>query len=391
MVHPRPARTGALSILALPLTAVLAVAACSLTVDVDGLSGAPPSAAVPDGGTGGGGGAGGGAPACIRATFPPAPEGAPEGADVSFAVAVRSIDMGETSKALAGLDLDKTCTCQGEGPSCTYPVSATANHCDSEGGRDNSLAQVFAAILKFAGMGNFSSEYFSGRAEKGYWSLILRVFEYNGGPDDGQVSVALYPTYYDDTFQSDDPNWDGKDIWSLSVDALEDGASADLPRFVDKNAYVAGGVVVASLPEAVIALSGESGNLGIKLTAGTVMGRIEEGPTGRRLRDAVIAGRWRTADIFKAASSFQVSGASLCKDGGFGYTTFKSLICSHIDIASSLGTAATMCDSLSFGMSFQTEPAIMGMPFTPAPPPDPCPPGTDPSNDFCEGLAPGAP
>jgi len=354
--------------------------ACSLAVDLEGLSGRPP--APGQGGAGGGGDAG--PTACQSATHPPPPASATEGGDLDFTVALRSIDLGEMTDSVAGLDLDRTCTCHfNEGASCIYPPYADKDHCDDQEGRDNSMAQVFEVVSGFAGAEVFGSTHFSARAEKGRWSLLVRIYGYNGEPDDAQVTVAIYPTTWNDATVPE-PTWDGNDVWPASSESLEDGATLEKPKFTDPKGYVTNNILVASLPEVFINLSGSGGNLGIKLTAGTVMGRLEKVGERYKIAEGLVAARWTTAEIFKVAGAIKIGGMPLCNDGGSTYAAFKELICGHIDIASTLGAPSTPCDSLSFGMRFEAEPVLLGSPFPPESDPPPCPPEQDPANDACD-------
>jgi hypothetical protein len=355
-------------------------AACSLAVDLDGLSGSPPG---PDGGADGGSENDAGPAGCAHATYPGPPATATPGGTIDFSVALRSIDLGEVTGHTAGLDLDNTCTCHfEEGPSCVYPDFADKNHCDDEEGRDNGFAKVFETLSIFLGPEEFGSKHFSDRAEAGKWSLLVRVYEYNGEPNDAQVTVAIYPTTWNDAAVPA-PTWDGNDVWPASAAALEDGASLEKPKYTDPKAYVADGVLVGSMPQVFINLSGNGGDLGVRLTAGTVMGRIEKVGERYKLSDGIVAARWTTADIFRVMSSVRVNGKPLCDDGSFEYEQFKELLCGHIDIASALGAPSADCDALSFGMNFSAEPVLLGLPYVPEEGAPSCPPEQDPVKDSC--------
>ena len=362
----------------IPPAAIALGGACTLAVDLEGLTGAPGNIG-PDGGSGDAGPA-----TCAHATYPPPPESAPEGGDIDFTVALRSIDIGEESGAGAGLDLDKTCTCHfNEGASCIYPDYADQKQCDDPEGRDNSIAKVFETIQTFLGAEEFGSKHFSARAEAGKWSLLTRVYGYNGEPNDAQVTVAIYPTTWNDAALPA-PTWDGNDVWPASAAALEDGITLDKPRFTDPKAYVTNNVLVGSLPQVFINLSGNGGDLGVRLTAGTVMGRIEKVGERYKLTDGIIAARWRTIDIFKVTSAISAGGMPLCNNGDLPYTSFKDLICRNVDIASTLGGPTADCDSLSFGMKFTAEAVLLGSPYTPENEPPACSPEQDPANDSCD-------
>lgn len=358
--------------------------ACSLAVDLDNLSGGPPKDAL-DGGGGAGGDADAGPTTCESATHPPPPEAATAGGDLDFTVALRSIDIGEAGAAITGLDLDKTCTCHfGQESSCILPDYADEDHCDDAQGRDNGIAKVFATIQVFLGPETFGSAYYSSRAEEGRWSLLVRVFDYNGEPNDAQVSVAIYTTKWNDAVLPK-PAWDGNDVWPVSADSLADGVTLELPKYTDTKAYVTDGVLVGTLPEVHINLSGNNGSVGLRLTAGTVLGKLEEVNGRFKISEGMVAARWKAADVFKIISSITAGDTPLCADGSFTYEQFKELVCGHIDIASTLGGSTTECDALSFGMAFATEPVLLGSPYMPEQEMPNCPPDQDPANDTCDG------
>jgi hypothetical protein len=361
--------------------ALILPGACSLTVDLEGLSGGPPKPG-PGGGAGGAGSDAGAA--CVNATYPPPPESATEGGSLDFTVAVRSIDIGEMTGVPSGLDLDKTCTCQfDEGPSCIYPPYATKDHCDDKEGRDNSVAKVIETVQLFVGPEEFGSKHFSDRAESGSWSLLVRVYNYNGEPNDAQVTIAIYPSKWNDA-TIPEPTWDGNDVWPAAATSLEDGITLEKPRFTDPKGYVTDGVLVASVPEVLLNLNATNGDLGFLLTAGTVMGTLAEVNGRYKLTNGIVAARWRITDAFKVISAIKVGNQQLCKNESFEYQQFKGLLCSHVDIASTLGGPSTDCDSLSFGMKFEAEPVLLGSPFMPEEDQPPCPPEQDPATDTCD-------
>lgn len=353
----------------------LVVMACSLAVDVDSLRQIPEAAPAGD------------ASVCAHATYPgpPAKNNPDEPGTIDFAVATRSINFGDTDATKIGLDIDRLCTCQGEGPSCVYPAYATKDHCDNSEGRDNSASQVIKTVGDFVGgSAAFGSEFFTNRAEVGRWSLLLRISDYNGGADDNQIRLAAYTTKWDDAGQTMTPTWNGSDVWRVSSESLTDGVSPDSPKYKDDNAYVSNYILVASLPDLVFKMDGASGDLGLKLTAGTIMGRIEKTQDGKhKIVDGIVTARWKTSNIFSIASAISINNQPLCNDGNLIYSSFKKIVCSYVDIASEAGAASIPCDAVSFGMTFASEPILLGEVYTPTFDPSPCAPGQDPGDDTC--------
>jgi len=338
------------------------------------------------------------APGCGHATYPQPPDAGTAGGMVDFAVAVHSIDFGEdnvdagASAPPPGLDLDNLCTGGpfDEGAGCKYPWWATADHRDYAKGIDNAGAQVFKYVQSVAGPGSFGSAYYSDRAHAGYWSILLRVSDYNGEPNDAQVRLAIYTTRGldsdPDAGPTGQPKWDGSDVWSVSADSTI-GGDLGAPLYADTNAYVTDNVVVATLPKSEIKFSGGSGSISIRLTAGTIMATIGQENGQWKLTSGVIAARWTLADVFNTLSSANLNGQIFCNNPTqFIYGQFKQEICKYADILSGIGGATEPCDSLSFGLGFTADPAQLGAVFTPMVDPSTCPPGEDPALDSCDTL-----
>jgi hypothetical protein len=134
-------------------------------------------------------------------------------------------------------------------------------------------------------------------------------------------------------------------------------------------------------------MQGATSQVSVRLTASTLVGSIQNPASdnfGWRLVDSVIAGRWRTDDVFKSLGTYAFDGAAFCDDGSFTYSTFKKAICGYVDIASTLGGVTAECDSISFGMSVQTFPAKLGPLYSPDNTLSACPPEQDPALDSCE-------
>jgi hypothetical protein len=363
------------------------------------------------GGAGGGNSQAGnaGSAACQHATWPPAPANPDPGPDdVDLVAAVRRIDVGEENLdrgPLVGYDLDQFCTCLGDGDSCKEPRYAMADHCDGPGGRDNAVASLF----KFAGTfsDNFASASLTSEAEIGSWTMLVRVTQYNGKANDSQVRLALYPSPgidKDPCWPVDTPpRWDGNDPWPVDTVSLQTagaggggtggagctslpGYDIDQPLFFDDEAYVSDFHIVANLPNAGLVLTTDESAVTIKLVAGSVSARLEQANGRWSLREGLITGRWPLADFFKTVGSMTSGGDPICTDHPV-YSLIKNGVCRFPDIASSLGGPTTPCDSMSFGMAFDAEPAALGIIVDASSAGlQPCPPETDPATDSCDTL-----
>ncbi len=356
------------------------------------------------GGTSGGGG-------CKHFSWPQPPAAPDPGADTEdFVMAVRSADFGESDLeqgAKIGYDLDNKCTCQGEEQSCTQPAYAKGDNCDGPQGIDNTAAHIFAAAALFNK--EITSEFHSQRANDGFWSLLVRVQQYNGQPNDDQVSVSIYPSpgFMLDPCNPPDskPEWLGDDVWPIAAVAVEkigggggqggqggcssqgaDGYDINAPKYVDSNAYVSDNMLVANLPAAGLLLSSASNAVRLTFTAGFFTGTLKKQANGWHLDDGILAGRWKLAELFKTLSTLVAGGKPLCTDHQI-YSLVKTAVCSYPDISSELGGQTKPCDAVSFGMKVQAEPALFGVVHESVEQIANCPPETDPAADTCEASA----
>lgn len=339
--------------------------------------------------------------------------------------AVRAINLGEEGLTVkstgereidpgyepVGYDLDGYCTClddagtQGN-PGCNVPsFAADGYRCDFAEGIDSSMSWFFAqaAVL----LDGFSSSGYTMAAEEGLWSLVLRVADYNGEPNDPSVRLYVYNTFgvdpYDCTAPADPdagpppecnidpmvpfsltPAWDGDDCWSVTKATLADPNDLDSTEAADLKAFVRDGVLVASVPKAGIVLAGGDGAFRIQLVAGVISARIAPAGGGYALQDGVIAGRWPLDRVLGSLSEFKVLGSTLCTNIPY-YTPIKLEMCKLAESLSMLGGPTEPCDSVSFALGFQATQAKLGRVCDRPTDLGECTCETDPANDSCEG------
>jgi len=334
---------------------------------------------------GGSGGQDGGV--CAHAGIPQPPSVQDAGGDLEVVTAVHKVFMLEDAQGgPLGLDLDKTCSCQGEGPTCQAETRSVDNgfYCDLEGGRDNAMRRLFIGLGNSIGKPDLGA-FYSDAAHLGHWSLLLKMWGYNGQADDDQVSLAAITTA---SFGMGPPAWDGSDVWPVSTDAFESdgkgGVDLSKPLHVDHLAYVAGGVVVANLPETEITFAGTNNRMVLRTTGGLLVARLTEAAAGWAMRDGLITARLGIEELFAAIGSFRDNaGKPLCTDSIF-YPTGKALFCTAPDILKGLGSPALPCDAVSMAIGFESDPAIIGMAIMQPPPAESCPAETDPTFDNCD-------
>jgi hypothetical protein len=139
-----------------------------------------------------------------------------------------------------GYDIDGLCTCP-DRPSCRNALDGAPN-CDEPGtGRDNQLGSLVSLLIQY---GALDEKGLNDDLANGRYGVILRIDHYNGLANDSRVSVALYDAV--SVGDGGPPRNDGLDEWTVDQNSTQ-GAGV-VPFFVDQEGYVAGGVLVASLP-----------------------------------------------------------------------------------------------------------------------------------------------
>ncbi|MBI5532374.1 MAG: hypothetical protein HY898_06650 [Deltaproteobacteria bacterium] len=320
-----------------------------------------------------------GAQGCESARPPQRPSNTASGGTIEFIVAVQSIDFKEQGDYKSiGFDLDNTCTCQGDGPSCALPSGAVEqDQCDGLGGRDNSAAGLIAA----SAMLGLTSGDFNKDIKNGEWSLLLRVRGYNGQPDDDQVSVAWLVT----NMRSAPPVWDGTDAWPIKTTCLNpDGqGKGDLenPKIIDNNAYVSQGRLVASIKGG--APLDVNPQFSIVVTSSFIVAKVTPSGSSYALEEGVLSGLWIPRDLLKQLAGAKVGGVPLCTDNPL-YSDIKKQVCKARDISANSSIPSQPCDAITMAFAFVSKPALVGAVVTPTPPEVPCTPATDPANDDCK-------
>ncbi|NUP04448.1 MAG: hypothetical protein HOW73_00115 [Polyangiaceae bacterium] len=315
------------------------------------------------GGEGGGGSSGTGTCEIELATPPTAPADPNPGGEIEFFSAWHAVDVGESHMASRpGFDLDGVCACCDvcDTSTCAPPLGTTEEYCDAvEGepneGRDNNAAKFLLAIAELNTA--LTSQGMQQRTEIGTWSVIVRVSQYNGDPDDGQVNVALYST----TGSTASPEWADEDVWNIRQDSLAAGGTLDDALVQRDDAYVKDGVLVAKFEDAQLSLVLPV-NFVVKLQHATFSSRIELADSGKyQLRDGVISGRWGITDAVPALAGMRTMTAPDAPVSCPGdlvtypdYPSYKTALCNLRDEGTIAGPGP--CDALSFGLAFTADP-----------------------------------
>jgi len=339
--------------------------------ELAGTGGGGSGAAGGAGGDVAGGGAGADAngrivPECQSLTVPPPPVDAPPGGTIEAVMAMDSLDFGEgTAITEVGLDLDEKCTCQGDGTSCVPPTAKLP--CDAPRGVDNAGHVLFKQL---AAGGLLNSDALSARALDGQFSILLRVLDYNGEPDDAQVSVEWLIAKGLGAVAM----WDGEDSWPISgASFVENMAPYNTPVSRDLDAYVTNGTLVASLAETTMRFGSFDEGMTIRVVGTILQGKLESGMFSNEerwyLSDVLLTSRWPAKEIFNSIASFRdPNSTTICTDDPV-FLVARAAVCGQLDIFSGEGVVGptTPCDALSFGIKYTSLPARVGSVSDPTP------------------------
>ena len=311
---------------------------------------------------------------CNHAYPPPRPDASdPSDASIELVVAVQTVDFG-LDGGVFGFDLDHTCTCPGP-ESCVPQPAAKAEHCDEPGGRDNSGGILIQALTALSP--DLTTARLDTQLDTGKGSLLFRVRDWNGLPDDDQVEVAVFASNgtlpLTDAGANPVPKNDGTDIWSLDPSSVVGNPPPVVAVNEDVAAYVSGGVVVASVPFGLGVGQGFGPGF-LRLNEALLVATLTATPQGYTLAGTV-AGRWDTRNLLTGLQGVRDpfdSSKYLC-GSDTTYQQFKALICGGADIASQSTNDNTgaPCDALSLAVGITAAPAQIGavVPYSAQTPP----------------------
>lgn len=339
-------------------------------------------------------------PTCSTVGYPDPPVGAAPGVAEDLVFAEYSLELGEITSATdvdryrnLGLNLDRLCTNDLEPTmGCQLPFESYMT-LDGPGGIDNNLGFALSN-LKATGGQFFSSMDMSVALQEGGAGALVRIRDYNATADDASVvvSVAIRAPL---SLDGGAPKWNGEDVWPVESSSLV-SSNLDAPRYVDSGAYVTGGTLVARFDDLSFPLdlvdvrSGSPSTAHLELPLRPAILRCHilfgiwpdialECTLGARvLADDMVGRIWQFPDPTNPS-------IPLCpSDSPTGpYEAYRTELCLPRDLPS--GSADSVCDSLSFGMTFRALPARIGSVITSTPAVDPCPP-QDPKTETCNWL-----
>lgn len=302
---------------------------------------------------------------CTHATVPGRPT-VTDSANVAPIVAVaRQILLSTpTGEVAVGYDLDGVCTIDTATETCT----SDKPHVDPPGGIDNNGGDLFNLVKTKTDVERRINDGIA----LGKTTLLFRLAEYNGMPDDPSIVFSVYasPGLLDGSGQAMPPSFVATEAWALD-DAQFTAISPDVP-ITTTTGYVAGGVVVANLGSAKIGLSS---SFAVSLKSAVLTASLDLTGAKPVMKTGIIAGRWAASDLLHVISRQRTSdaGKALCDDP-VNYGIAKAVICADLDImvdkiADRSGLA---CNATSASIRFVAAPASLGQKRA-TPPDEPCP------------------
>ena len=397
----RSARLAAV-LVALGCAGAITAVACS-----DSYSSAPETAAEAGVDASGEGGAREGQDdPCAHASPPTSSTADEPGASLPPFVVALTSEAPDAGGVDPGFDLDGVCTCEARpgtahdgGESCTRPKGSSPA-CDSDGGGDNNLGNLFEQFGSFYPLAKVLGE----QIDKGRANILLQIGDYNGHANDSSVTVALFASQgiraqgcasstFDSAFGTWAPGWCGDDAWTITSDSVI-GGTYKAPVVVGQG-YVKDWVLVARVmgssrmpftDEYAVAVldpivTGKLVPLGEDLkprdpTRAAVgreprLWRVEGGRVGSRIpvREIVTG-----IGVTKVASDG--GNVQLCTQSSF--TAVKTILCASPDVntdkAKDFDPTAS-CDAVSAGVPFTAAPVLIGDVYDRTRKPGPCDPG----------------
>lgn len=305
---------------------------------------------------------------------------------VVFAVdAVRLDDADGADAAIApgsGLDLDIACTCP-EPETCVSPDAGVAR-CDRDGGADNALGRMFAYLGSIF-TSEFGPDFATTRIRKGGYSALVTIGGWNREADDPKVVVAVYLSHgFQDGIDGGtaEPKFDGTDVWTVDPASVQNGdanigidcsesVNQCFPRYISSDAYVRGGVLVASI-EVPFAISTSAGRISLDLTDMKLVARLTGKGAGVRMEGELV-GRWASDRVLTALGKVPVDGVPLCEQPGF-FEVAKEEICNAVDLAreASQDRTGKRCEAMSAAIHLTASPARLGRIYKGDEPAAPC-------------------
>ena len=303
-------------------------------------------------------------PGCVLDRWPARPTCGDSGDDgIVRLVAVLDPSM-DTASRDTGYDLDGLCTEPGDDGLMECEAAEGRIIADGRNGVDNSAGDTLAIGLDFVFPGYEAA--MRDTMREGRNVPVLHISGWSGQPDDGTVAIWLAGTadvtrsedraadggVFDPDAPREDPRWDGTDVAYLSSSYF---SALGEPRIGDDQAYVAGGVLVARLPDrAEIDLPVPGRGVGrLRFTDTHIVAPLTA--DGRSFTSGIVVGRWSQADMFAYTDDL-----GICMSDprvALFFPTFRTAVERALDVRSDPDTGGlpgVACNAVSTTFAFET-------------------------------------
>jgi hypothetical protein len=258
-----------------------------------------------------------------------------------------------------GYDLDCMLTSAGGLPVPCVPSELLIAE-DGESGRDNSFGRNAAGGLRMLGAQGLLvdlEEASNQRMAAGLYGTVVVLDGYGGTDDDPVVSVAVHPSVgvRGANGLPAAPKWDGEDRWALDATSMQGG---NTPLYVDHNAYVSGGIVVARLQLVPVAF--ESVNTRTVLPVHSAVLTLQLSGDRKSVLRAVLSGVVPEVEARTALDELAAQ-AGLCPGLNQTYDEARVVMQKLADVRADLQVAETQaCDAVSAAFEWTGQTAKAG-------------------------------
>jgi hypothetical protein len=272
----------------------------------------------------------------------PSSSDGPDGPDLVFGIREMEVGNDLTKLNFDRKNLDGLCSCPAS-LACIPPANQQP-YCDKSIGVDNAGGALIETIYKLSAARKSLTDGF----KIGSSTLAVRVQGYNGTPDDPLVQVSLLPVVGSGTA----PAWDGTDVRAPNEYWLVNSAPI-VPKIFDINAYVRGGVLVASTSGPV-----PFGDLIVE----TIDFHLTAKLAGNTLAEGNLLFRSTGSEVLRAFGRFPDPNVDGGVCAGNSFELLKAQVCNNRDLPSDPKKDGqdTPCSALSFTFRFTAMKVALG-------------------------------
>ena len=314
-------------------------------------------------------------PSCTALGTPDRPTIVDAGADAldPIHMAVKLLDFGiDKAAAPPGFNLDRACSSSVATSTCATKIDEATfdkyGKDKNDQGLDNSGFGLLG-YLSYLGTA-FAPVSINDRLAAGEYGVVLRLANWNGTSEDDDVIVEIFPAI---------GLWNHPDGGALTPGATPTFTAADqwmrdrrfqnvvdASRIKSASAWVTGGKLVASFQRVTLPLTvpDDKKPLDVIIQEGYLVGAVVPDGSSWRIADAVLGGRWRTADMLGQVRTIYIKDTAglknvvLC-DPNLAFDVYgavKKEVCDGRDLrGSSLDDGKDLpCDSFSAGLRIDT-------------------------------------